>query len=49
MTLPGAVGAWAVQTDALNTLLDDLVRPTTDVARTIGAVAKGDLDQSMDL
>ena len=49
MTLPGAVGGWAVQTDALNTLLDDLVRPTTDVARTIGAVAKGDLGQSMDL
>ena len=49
MSLPGAVGGWAVQTDALNTLLDDLVRPTTDVARTIGAVAKGDLGQSMDL
>jgi len=26
-----------------------LVRPTTDVARAIGAVAKGDLSQSMDL
>src|ERR1700723_1065225 len=34
---------------SLNTLLDDLVRPTTEVARTIGAVAKGDLGQSMEL
>jgi HAMP domain-containing protein/signal transduction histidine kinase/CheY-like chemotaxis protein len=49
MTLPGAVGQWATRAEALNTLLDDLVRPTTDVARTIGAVAKGDLGQSMEL
>jgi methyl-accepting chemotaxis protein len=38
MTLPGAVGGWAEQVDSINTLLDDLVRPTTEVARTIGAV-----------
>jgi HAMP domain-containing protein/signal transduction histidine kinase/CheY-like chemotaxis protein len=49
MTLPGAAGEWADKVDAINTLLDDLVRPTTEVARTIGAVAKGDLGQSMDL
>ncbi|MFT3881598.1 MAG: HAMP domain-containing protein [Gemmatales bacterium] len=49
MSVPGAVGGWASKIDSLNTLLDDLVRPTTDVARTIGAVAKGDLVQSMDL
>ncbi|MDB5620448.1 HAMP domain-containing protein, partial [Tardiphaga sp.] len=49
MTLPGAVGQWAKKVDSINTLLDDLVRPTTEVARTIGAVAKGDLGQSMDL
>nr|WP_232533268.1 MULTISPECIES: HAMP domain-containing protein [Ramlibacter] len=46
---PGALGGWAEQVDSLNTLIDDLVRPTTDIARTIGAVAKGDLGQSMDL
>ena len=46
---PGAVGAWAAQIDSLNTLIDDLVRPTTDIARTIGAVAKGDLGQQMEL
>src|SRR3984957_7526495 len=47
MTLPGAVGGWGEKVDSINTLLDDLVRPTTEVARTIGAVAKGDLGQSM--
>ncbi len=41
MTVPGAIGSWANKIDAFNTLLDDLVRPTADVARTIGAVAKG--------
>ncbi|MET0971578.1 MAG: HAMP domain-containing protein, partial [Tardiphaga sp.] len=49
MTLPGATGGWAEKVDSINTLLDDLVRPTTEVARTIGGVAKGDLGQSMDL
>ena len=49
MSLSGAIGGWAEQVDSINTLLDDLVRPTTEVARTIGAVAKGDLGQSMDL
>jgi HAMP domain-containing protein/CheY-like chemotaxis protein/signal transduction histidine kinase len=49
MSLPGAVGDWAVKADSINMLLDDLVRPTVDVARTIGAVAKGDLSQSMEL
>ena len=49
MTLPGAIGGWAADADSMNTLIDDLVRPTTESARTIGAVAKGDLGQSMDL
>jgi HAMP domain-containing protein len=49
MSVPGAIGGWAQKVDSLNTLLDDLVRPTTEVARTIGAVAKGDLGQSMEL
>ncbi len=49
MSLPGAVGGWASTVDSLNTLIDDLVRPTTEIARTIGAVAKGDLGQSMEL
>jgi len=49
MSVPGATGEWAQKVDSLNTLLDDLVRPTTEVARAIGAVAKGDLGQSMEL
>ncbi len=49
MSSPGALGSWATQVDSFNTLIDDLVRPTTDIARTIGAVAKGDLGQSMEL
>ena len=49
MSLPGARGNWASTVDSLNILIDDLVRPTTEIARTIGAVAKGDLGQSMEL
>jgi HAMP domain-containing protein/CheY-like chemotaxis protein len=49
MTLAGLVGGWADEVQALNVLMDDLVRPTTEVTRTIGAVAKGDLGQSMTL
>ena len=49
MSLQGAVGGWAAKITSVNTLLDDLVRPTTEIARTIGAVAKGDLGQSMEL
>jgi len=49
MNMPGAVGGWADETATLNTLIDDLVRPTTEVTRAIGAVAKGDLSQAMAL
>ncbi len=49
MMLPGAIGGWASKVSFLNTLIDDLVRPTAEIARTIGAVAKGDLGQSMEL
>ena len=48
-SIPNAEGDWAVSTDAVNTLVSDLVQPTTEVARVIGAVAKGDLSQSMAL
>ena len=49
MALSGLVGGWADEVQSLNTLMDDLVRPTIEVTRTIGAVAKGDLGQSMTL
>ena len=40
----GAVsGAWADCIDSVNSLIGDLVQPSTEVARVIGAVAKGDL------
>jgi len=48
-SLPGVGGSWAQSIDALNTLVTDLVHPTTEVARVIGAVAKGDLSQAMAL
>ena len=34
---------WAIKVDAINTLIDDLVRPTSDVARTIGRIVVGQL------
>src|SRR5689334_3979901 len=49
MTVPGAVGGWADEITSLNLLIDDLVWPTTEVTRAIGAVAKGDLGQAMSL
>jgi HAMP domain-containing protein/signal transduction histidine kinase/DNA-binding response OmpR family regulator len=47
--LPSAEGAWSTAIDSVNTLVSDLVQPTTEVARVIGAVAKGDLTQTMSL
>ena len=47
--LAGASGAWAESIDSVNSLIDDLVRPTTEVARVIVAVADGDLSQKMAL
>jgi HAMP domain-containing protein/CheY-like chemotaxis protein/signal transduction histidine kinase len=49
MVVPGAVGGWADEVAAINLLIDDLVWPTTEVTRTIGAVAKGDLGETMAL
>ena len=42
-------GAWGRTVDSVNGLIDDLVRPTTEVARVIVAVAEGDLSQKMAL
>jgi methyl-accepting chemotaxis protein len=46
---PLDAGGWKTSVDALNALIDDLVRPTTELARVIDAVAKGDLSQKMAL
>ncbi|MEO3748439.1 HAMP domain-containing protein [Plantactinospora sp. B5E13] len=45
----GMEGAWAEGQRAINSLIDDLGRPTTEIARVIVAVADGDLSQHMDL
>ncbi len=42
-------GAWAEMETSVNTLIDDLVWPMTAVTRTITAVAKGDLLQTVPL
>jgi HAMP domain-containing protein/signal transduction histidine kinase/CheY-like chemotaxis protein len=42
-------GGWAACVDSLNTLIGDVVQPSTEVARVITAVAKGDLSQTMAL
>src|SRR4030088_363046 len=42
-----AGGVWAPTLDAVNDLIDDLVRPNTEMARVISAVANGDLSQNM--
>ena len=47
--LHGAGGLWAAAAGSVNGLIDDLVRPTNEVARVISAVADGDLSQKMAL
>jgi len=47
MSVTGVVGGWADEIESINTLIADLAWPTTEVTRTIGAVAKGDLGQPM--
>jgi hypothetical protein len=47
--LPYARGFWGDSIDAVNSLIADLVHPTSEVARVIGAVAQGDLSKSMAL
>ncbi|WP_245422436.1 HAMP domain-containing protein [Alsobacter soli] len=42
-------GSWVDMETSVNTLIDDLLWPTTEVTRTITAVAKGDLLQPMPL
>ena len=42
-------GSWKSRVDALNDLIENLVRPTAEMARVIGAVAKGNLSQTVAL
>jgi CheY-like chemotaxis protein/HAMP domain-containing protein len=42
-------GSWKSRVDAINELIENLVRPTAEMARVIGAVAKGNLTQTVAL
>ena len=42
-------GAWGEMENSVNTLIDDLLWPTTEVTRAIAAVAQGDLLQTVRL
>ncbi|MFF4351288.1 HAMP domain-containing protein [Streptomyces sp. NPDC001530] len=42
-------GSWAAAIDASNALVDDLVRPVSEVGRVLSAVAEGDLSPRMEL
>src|SRR4051812_17643393 len=42
-------GAWSEMEDAFNTLIDDLLWPTTEMTRALAAVAQGDLAQTVRL
>ena len=42
-------GAWGEMENSINTLIDDLVWPTTEVTRAITAVAQGDLLETVHL
>ncbi|HXE32584.1 MAG TPA: HAMP domain-containing protein [Verrucomicrobiae bacterium] len=42
-------GAWGAMEVSINTLVDDLLQPTTEVTRAIAAVAQGNLTQTVRL
>ncbi|MEU3094819.1 HAMP domain-containing protein [Streptomyces sp. NPDC006967] len=42
-------GSWATAIDHSNALVDDLVRPVSEVSRVLSAVAEGDLSPRMEL
>src|SRR5215510_2574387 len=47
--VPAAAGSWLRLVDSTNLLIDDMARPTSEMARVIGAVANGDLSERMGL
>jgi len=48
-SVQNASGFWGHSVESINSLIGDLVHPTSEVARVIGAVAQGDLTKSMAL
>ncbi len=49
MSLGDVGGFWDESVKSVNAMIDDLVHPTSETARVIGAVAQGDLSQTMAL
>ncbi len=49
LSMEGMVGGWANAVDSVNSLIGDLVQPTNEMARVIGACAKGYLTQTVTL
>ena len=47
LVLGGWTQSWAGSVDSVNSLIDDLVRPTIEMQRVIGAVAGGDLSKKV--
>ncbi len=45
--IPAAGGQWVVIAESVNSLVSDLVQPTNEISRVIGAVARGDLSRTM--
>ncbi|MDB9510767.1 HAMP domain-containing protein [Kamptonema animale CS-326] len=48
-SIGNAEGSWSASVNSVNTLITDLVQPTSETARVIRAVAKGDLSQTIAL
>jgi HAMP domain-containing protein/CheY-like chemotaxis protein/signal transduction histidine kinase len=48
-SLSSGMGDWNSCVESVNSLISDLVQPSTEIARVIGAVAHGDLSQKMSL
>jgi HAMP domain-containing protein len=48
-SLGEVTGFWQESIESVNELIDDLVHPTSETARVIGAVAQGNLSQTMAL
>ncbi len=47
VVLGGATQSWSQSVESVNNLIDDLVRPTSEMQRVIGAVADGDLSKKV--
>ncbi len=49
VVLGGSTQSWAGSVESVNSLIDALVRPTSEMQRVIGAVADGDLSKKVSI